>query len=70
MGPSGSVSISDLDMLGRREFDENNRWDLFTIHEHLHVIATQFINEKKTNWQEESMLSNFDIPSYTLQTKQ
>jgi DNA replication protein DnaC len=70
MGPSSSVSVSELDMLGRCEFDQNNRWDLIIIPEPLHIIATQFINENKTNWQEESMLSNFDIPSYILSTKQ
>ena len=31
MGPENNINLSELDMLGRREFDHNNRWDLVAI---------------------------------------
>ena len=49
MGPTIIVSLNDLDMIERHEFDRNYQWDHSTVTQDLHKIATHFIHVKRMN---------------------
>ena len=47
IGISHNIRLDELDMLGKRDFDNNNKWDQIIIPKHLREIATKIINTNK-----------------------
>lgn len=70
MGPSQSITINELDMLGRHDFDNKKNWVENTIPQNLHAIKIHFINMSKINTEDGNILAKEHVPNYPLLAQQ
>lgn len=70
MGLINNINLHELQILSRRDFDNNNEWDQHSVDLDLHAIAIHFINMNNLCNQNENIAISFDVPNYTLSPKQ